>query len=80
MFPARKTCGVCFFLFLKDDDDVDYLPPEKRQKSSESNKASSIGSRTAEEFTFGKMKIKYDFIYLYFFMKRFWIILCCKNI
>ncbi|KAF4801989.1 hypothetical protein TURU_029782 [Turdus rufiventris] len=35
-----------------DDDDVDYLPPEKRQKSSESNKASSIGSRTAEEFTF----------------------------
>ncbi|XP_032933907.1 general transcription factor II-I isoform X1 [Catharus ustulatus] len=37
----------------EDDDDDDYLPPEKRQKSSESaNEASSIGSRTAEDFSF----------------------------
>ncbi|KAM7033025.1 general transcription factor II-I isoform 3-T3 [Acridotheres tristis] len=36
----------------EDDDDV-YLPPEKRQESTELvNGASNIGRRTAEEFTF----------------------------
>lgn len=63
-------------LFLSVEDDDDYVPREKRQRSPKSaNDLGSSGRSTGIKFNFGKMKIQDDFVSLLCFMKSFWVIL-----
>lgn len=80
---------MIFFFFLKDDGDVGddnddddkYIPPEKGLRSpSSATEAASTGRSNAEEFSFGRMKIKDDFVSLLCFMKQFWVVLWCQKV